>query len=264
MERRTTPPAAEEAQQQDAPQLWIPAPSSMCLLVRSAALAPAGSSIVQQHAGCTVRLPPPLPPNHAATWCPHRPVFHKVSKTSDRTAVPWALRLLRFPSNCSHTWFQRTFVVTFCVRASHADVYPEWFAGRLGQETTSKMAHPTLGAASLSLLTKEHRGHGAPSRVASYMLNEPAQGVLDRTVRSCSWLPRTCSRTSGLRRQRMLANAPSLPFRIPQSTRGARARVWRCTDSWRRKPSSIAHSAPVLSVTCAWPSSTYQYQVRPH
>ena len=36
-----------------------------------------------------------------------------------------ALRFLRFPSNCSHSWFRRTFVVTFCVRAPHADVYPE-------------------------------------------------------------------------------------------------------------------------------------------
>ena len=35
-----------------------------------------------------------------------------------------SLRLLRFSSNCSHAWFRRTFVVTFCVRASHADVKP--------------------------------------------------------------------------------------------------------------------------------------------
>ena len=36
-----------------------------------------------------------------------------------------ALRLLRFPSNRNHPWFRRTFVVTFCMQVSHADVYPE-------------------------------------------------------------------------------------------------------------------------------------------
>ena len=60
-----------------------------------------------------------------------------------------ALRLLRFPRNCSHTWFQRTFVVTFCVRASHADVYPELLQDAQGPETTSKMAHRIVGAALL-------------------------------------------------------------------------------------------------------------------
>ena len=73
----STLPAAEEAQHQVAPQLWIPALSSMCLLVQSAVLVPAGSSMVRQHAGCTVRLPPPLQPNHAATWCTRCPIFHK-------------------------------------------------------------------------------------------------------------------------------------------------------------------------------------------
>ena len=33
-----------------------------------------------------------------------------------------ALRFLRIPSSCSHSC---TFVVTFCMRASHADVYPK-------------------------------------------------------------------------------------------------------------------------------------------
>ena len=56
---RTTLPAAEDAQQRDGPRPWIPALSSMCLLVQSAILAPAGSSsIVQPHAGCTVHFPP--------------------------------------------------------------------------------------------------------------------------------------------------------------------------------------------------------------
>ena len=37
---RTTLPAAEDAQQRDAPRPWIPALQSMCLLVQSAVLAP--------------------------------------------------------------------------------------------------------------------------------------------------------------------------------------------------------------------------------
>ena len=88
--------------------------------MQSAALAPAGSSIFRLHVGCTVCLPPPLSASHAVTWLPHRPVFHK--RSHGRTI---ALRLLRFSSNCSHSWFRRTFVVTFFVETSHADVYPE-------------------------------------------------------------------------------------------------------------------------------------------
>ena len=74
---RSSLPAAEEAEQQVAPRLWSPTLPRMCLLVQSAALTPAGSSIFRQHAGCTVRSLPPLPPNHAATRCPRRPVFQK-------------------------------------------------------------------------------------------------------------------------------------------------------------------------------------------
>ena len=74
---RSTLPAAEEALAQ---RLWIPALAMMCLLVQSAALAPAGSSIFRLHAGCTVRLPLPLSPSHPVTWRPHRPVFHMSRK----------------------------------------------------------------------------------------------------------------------------------------------------------------------------------------
>ena len=96
----------------------------VCLLAQSATLVPAASSIFRQHVGCTVRLPSPLPPSPAATWCPRRPVFHKSQRpTIARRTI--ALRFLSFTRNCSHSWFRRTFVATFCMRASHADVYPE-------------------------------------------------------------------------------------------------------------------------------------------
>ena len=126
---RSTLPTAEEAQ-----RLWIPALTSMCLLVQSAALAPAGSAIFRQHAGRTVRLPPPLSPSPAVTWRPHRPVFH--------------------PSNCSHpgfdalslqrsAWEHRTLTsIQSCCRTPG------------NQETTSKMAHRITGAASLMFLTQ--------------------------------------------------------------------------------------------------------------
>ena len=120
----TTLPAAEEAQQQVAPRLWIRVLASMCLLVQSATQAPAGSSTFRQHAGCTVRSPPPLSPNHGATWFLRRPVFH-MSRRPMSHGRTVSLRLLRLSSNCSQPWFRRTIVVTFCVRASHPDVYPE-------------------------------------------------------------------------------------------------------------------------------------------
>ena len=52
-----------------------------------------------------------------------------------------ALRFLRFSSNCSHPWFRRTFVVTLCMQASHADVCPE-----LLQDTREPGDHVQDGA----------------------------------------------------------------------------------------------------------------------
>ena len=52
-----------------------------------------------------------------------------------------SLRFLRFTSYRCRPWFRRTFVVTFCVRALHADVFPELSQDARNQETTSKMAH---------------------------------------------------------------------------------------------------------------------------
>ena len=63
-----------------------------------------------------------------------------------------SLRFLQVSCSRSDPWFRRTFVVSFCVGASHGDVYPElWQDAR---ETTSKMAHCIVGAASLLFLTK--------------------------------------------------------------------------------------------------------------
>ena len=52
---RTTLLTAEEAQQQVAPQLWIPALANVCLLVQSAALAPGPPSSDSMRAALTIR-----------------------------------------------------------------------------------------------------------------------------------------------------------------------------------------------------------------
>ena len=117
---RSTLQTAEEVHQQVASQLWNPALASMCLLVQSAALAPAGFSSVRQREGCTVHSPPPWSPNHAATWCPRRQSSISLEDQHSH-GHSITLRFLRFPSICSHSW-RRTFVETFCMRTSHADV----------------------------------------------------------------------------------------------------------------------------------------------
>ena len=108
----------------------------------------------RQRAGCAVRSPPPLPPNHAATWCPRRPVFqksrrptiarpcHKVSSSPllqrlQPLLVSDVLSLQR--SACGH----RTLTsIQSCCRTPG------------NQETTPGMAHRILGAASLLSLSQ--------------------------------------------------------------------------------------------------------------
>ena len=101
-------------------------------------------------------------------------------------------RFLRFPSFCCHPWFRRTFVATFCMRASHADVYPE-----LLQDTREPRDHiqdgaPHLGCRFVVLLhpVVELRDTALQVRVAPCVYGEPAQRALvDCTVRSGSGSP---------------------------------------------------------------------------
>ena len=125
------------------------------------------------------------------------------------------------------------------------------------------MARRITGAASLLFLTIEHRDMALHVRVAPCLLKEPAQGVLNRTVPSVPGSPALAAeRVERVCRQRLLAHVPIIA--LPQSTRGARAQRLAKHQAATPWPSSIAHFAPVLSVTCAWPSSTCQCQVRPH
>ena len=165
------------------------------------------------------------------------------------------LRLLRFPSN--HPWFRRTFVVTFCVRASHADVCPE-----LLQDAGEPRDHVQDGA--------PHRGCRLVHQVvklrdmALHVRVLLAQQACARCiVRSGPGSPvLAAKRVERVLRKRLLTHIPTIAF--PQSTRGARGphpALHRAVAPW---PSSIAHSVPVLSVTWAWPSSTCQCKVQPH
>ena len=52
-------------------------------------------------------------------------VIHEIRRPTIARPYHNASFFLRIPSNCSHSWVRRTFVATFCTRASHGDVYPE-------------------------------------------------------------------------------------------------------------------------------------------
>ena len=116
----TTLPAAEEAQQQVAPLLWIPT-IAVCVCLCSQHSLQLGLNLPT---ACGLHCP-----FATAVATKSRSAFAAQSSTSledqrshGRTKT---LRLLRLSSNCSHPRFRRTFFVTFCMRASHADVYPE-------------------------------------------------------------------------------------------------------------------------------------------
>ena len=75
-------------------------------------------------------------------------------------------------------------------------------------------------------------------RATPSLFNEPAQGVLDCTVRSGPGSPALAEkRVEGVFSQRLLAHIPIIAF--PQSTRGARACIWCGTESQRRGHPSL-------------------------
>ena len=166
------------------------------------------------------------------------------------------LRFLRFSSICSHSWFRRTFVVTFCMRASRADVYPEFLQDTREPSQIAHrccfviVLHPVVGLRNMALQVR-----GAPC--LSY---EPAQGVLDRTVRFYFCLLRTCSKTGGKGASPEIActclhHCPSAKHTYSV---GLHPALRPAVTPW---PSSIAHSVAVLWAICAWPSGTCQCQV---
>ena len=96
-------------------------------------------------------------------------------------------------------------------------------------------------------------------RAALCLPDEPAQGVLDRTARSGPGFPvLAAKRVVRVRRQRLLPHmSPSLPFRRAHVEHGPASGV-----APSRSVVTILHHA--FCVTCAWPSSTCQCQVRPN
>ena len=150
---------------------------------------------------------------------------HENKRSHGRTM---ALRL-RFTSFCSRPWFRRTFVVTFCVRTSHADVCPELL------QDAWEPGDPHLGCCIIVVAHQvvELRDMALHVRVSSCLFNQPAQGVLDRTVRSGPSSPVLATeRVERVLGQRLLTHVPIMSF--PQSTRGARACIWGRAESQRR------------------------------
>ena len=187
---RSTLQTAEEAQQHVFLQLGNQALASMCLLAQSTTLAPAEFSIAKQHVGCTVHWPPPSSPIHAATWCLHRPVFHKSRRPTTARRFH-NVSFFCFSSDCSSSRFRRTFVLTCGMRPSRWDV-------------------------PLQVST------------APCLFNEFLKRALDSTVRSVSgssvlatkWVERMC-------RFRLLAHVPIIV--LLQSSHRMWASIWRGT-----------------------------------
>ena len=122
-----------------------------------------------------------------------------------------SLRFLRFTSNCSHSWFRRTFIVTFCVRTSHADVHPELLQDAPEPGDHIKDGAPHLGCCFVIVACPvvELRDKALQVRAAPSLLNKPAQGVLDCVVRSGPASPvLAAKRVERVRRQRLFTHVP--------------------------------------------------------
>ena len=127
------------------------------------------------------------------------------------------------------------------------------------------MAHPHLGCCFVVVAypVEELGDMALQVRVSPCLFNQPAQGVLDRTMRSGPGSPVLGSKTGGK------GGSPEIVCTCPRHclseehtwSAGLHLALHRVVAP---QPSSIAHSVPVLSVTCAGPSSTCQCQVRPH
>ena len=143
-----------------------------------------------------------------------------------------ALRLLRFPSRCSHPWFRRTLVVTYCMRASHADVYPE-----LLQDTREPGDHvqdgaPHLGCSFVVLLhpVVELRDLALPCLRSPPACSRPFAMCTGLHGAVWFWLPPYLQQNgwNGWRCQRLFEHVTIIA--LHQSTRRSRTSVW----AWRQ------------------------------
>ena len=189
----------------------------MCLLVQSAALAPAGSpssdsmraalSICRR---CCHQITQQL-----GAFAAQSSISLEYQRSHGRTIT---LPFLRFSNNCNHPLVRRTFIVTFCM---HADVYPGLLqdAREPGDHVQDGALHHGCCFVVVSHPVVEVRDMAFHVRAAPCLLNEPAQGC---TVRSGPGSPRTCSKVGRNGCVARLAHVPIIAF--PQSTRG------RCTE----------------------------------
>ena len=136
---RSALPAAEEAQQQVAPQLWIPALASVW---SACAVCSARSSwVLHRPTACGLHCPfaAAVATKSRSTWCLRR-LFHK---SHDASFSPLLQRLqpLLVLTHFRCNFLRAGFIQSCCRTPGN-------------QETTPKMAHSIWGAASLLLLTQ--------------------------------------------------------------------------------------------------------------
>ena len=257
---RTTLSAAEDAQHWEAPRPWIPALAGMRLLVQSASLAPAGSSIVRLRAGCTALSPPPLSPQQLVSFAAQSSMSHKDQRSHGRAIslrfllIPQLLQphlvSMHFRCNCSACRHCTLTSIQSCCRTPG------------NPQTTSKMAHLTLGCciAVVAHSVMELRDMALHVRVSSCSFY---QGVPDRTVQSGPRSPCVGSRTGGRGAQPAIAH--TCPHHCLHAEHTWSAGLHLVSHRVAALlPSSIEHSVAVLSVTCAWPSSSCQCKFSLH
>ena len=143
---RSTLPAAEQAQQHVALQLWIPALPCVCLLVQSAALSPPSSDSVWAALSVCRRRCHQITQQLGAFTAQSSISLEDQRSHGRSTASFSPLPRLPLPPLVS-THFRCNVLHVGIARSRLSRV-----VARLGP--TSKMAHLTLGAASLSLLTQ--------------------------------------------------------------------------------------------------------------
>ena len=212
---RTTLPAAEDAQQRDAPRPWIPALQSMCLLVQSAVLrSNCMRAALPSRRRCCHQIAQQLGSFAAHIFHKsHRPTVSRPCHIASFSPLP---QLLLPPLVSTH--FRCN------VLRSDADVYPV-VAGRIGNQLTTSMAQLTLGAA---VVVTHPAGCAPRPRSLLPFISLRSIGPHDAVK---SWLP-LYWQVERVLSQRLLTHVPIIAF--PQSTHGARACIWCRAESQRR------------------------------
>ena len=174
------PQKAEEAQQLVAQRLWNPAPASMCLLAQSGALVPAGFPIVRHRR------------HHLAQQLGALTAQTSIRFENQRShGRSIAFRFLRLPCKCSRPWTPRTVFVTFCMRASHADIDPQLVQDTRepGDHIQYRTPHHWCFPFFVNMPITKHRDMSFEIRMAPCLLDESAWRASDCSLWSGSGPP---------------------------------------------------------------------------